>query len=174
MPTPQKEQSVQDFQKEAKEAVALIVTTFKALKTTEFNEMRAKLRPLKSEYRVVKNSLTKIAFKNAGMEDLSKMVSGPSAVVIERGDAIAATKAVFEFAKSHENLQINGGFFDGKVVTTAQLKTIASLPSREVLLAQFLGTLQAPVANLVGAMQAPVQQLLSVLDQLSKKAPESK
>src|SRR5690348_11727840 len=111
MPTPQKTETVQELEKQAKEATGLILTSFKALKTTEFNELRAKLRPIKSEYRVVKNSLTKIALKNAGMEALANVLDGPSAVVIERGDAIAAMKAVFEFAKSHENLKINGGVF---------------------------------------------------------------
>lgn len=174
MPTEQKEATVKAFEKQARDAKALIVTTVKALKTTEFNEIRAKLRPLKSEYRVVKNSLTKIALKNAGMEGLAALISGPSAVVIEQGDAIAATKAVFEFAKTHENLKINGGVFEGKVLTSAQLKAIASLPAREVLIAQLLGTLQAPMVNLVSVLQAPMRDLVGVLDQVAKKAPAQK
>jgi len=77
MPTQQKTQAVQDLEKEAKEVSGLIITSFKALKTIEFNEMRAKLRPSKSEYRVVKNSLTKIALKNAGMGELADKLEGP-------------------------------------------------------------------------------------------------
>ena len=152
----------------------MIVTSFKALKTVEFNEMRAKLRPHKGEYRVVKNSLTRIALKNAGMADLAALLEGPTAIVVERGDAIATTKAVFEFAKTHENLKINGGIFDGKFITAKDLKAIASLPSREVLLATLLGTLQAPMVNLVSVLQAPMRDLVGVLDQVAKKTPESK
>src|SRR4051794_5534994 len=113
MPTEEKAKAVQDLEKQAKECKGLIVTSFKAMKTVELNEMRQKLRSLQSEYHIVKNSLTRIALKNAGMEALANALQGPSALVIERGDAIAATKAVFEFAKTHENLKINGGFFEG-------------------------------------------------------------
>src|SRR5476649_2015929 len=174
MPTEQKANTVQELEKQAREVKGLLITSFKALKTVEFNEMRAKLSPLKGEYRVVKNSLTRIALKNAGLEKLADMLEGPTAIVIERGDAIAAAKAVFEFAKTHENLKIKGGYFDGKVVTDKELKAIASLPSREVLLAQLLGTLQAPMVNLVSVLQAPMRDLVGVLDQIAKKTPESK
>ena|SRR5581483_699943 len=174
MATEQKTKIVESLEKEARGAAGLILTSFKALKTVEFNEMRAKLRSSKSEYRVVKNSLTKIALKNAGMAELADKLEGPTAIVIERGDAIAATKIVFEFAKTHENLKIQGGFFDGKVVSDKELKAIASLPSREVLLAKLLGTLQAPMVNLVSVLQAPMRDLVSVLDQVAKKAPETK
>jgi large subunit ribosomal protein L10 len=174
MPTEQKSKAVQDLEKQARESKGLIITSFKALKTVEFNEMRAKLRPLKGEYRVVKNSLTRIALKNAGMSELADMLQGPTAIVVERGDAIAATKAVFEFAKTHENLKINGGIFEGKVISAKDLKAIASLPSREVLLAKLLGTLQAPMVNLVSVLQVPMRDLVGVLDQIAKKTTESK
>jgi len=171
MPTELKTKAVENLEKQARESAGLIITSFKALKTVEFNEMRAKLRPLKSEYRVVKNSLTRIALKNAGMEKLAEMLNGPTALVLERGDAIAATKALFEFAKTHENLKINGGVFEGKVLSAAELKVIAFLPSREVLLAKLLGTLQAPMVNLVSVLQAPMRDLVGVLDQIAKQAP---
>jgi large subunit ribosomal protein L10 len=178
MPTAQKTKVVQNLEKQARESKGLIVTSFKSLKTVEFNEIRAKLRPHSSDYKVVKNSLTRLALKNAGMEQLADMLEGPTAIVIERGDAIAAMKAVFEFAKTHENLKIKGGVFEGKVLGAPELKAIASLPAREVLIAQLLGTLQAPMVNLVSVLQAPMRDLVGVLDQIAKKtpatAPESK
>ena len=174
MPAELKKKAVQDIEKQARESTGLIVTSFKALKTVEFNEIRAKLRRFKSEYRVIKNSLTRIALKNAGLGELADMLQGPTAIVIERGDAMAATKAVFEFAKTHENVKIQGGVLDGKVVGAQALKVIAALPSRDVLLAQLLGTLQAPMVNLVSVLQAPMRDLVGVLDQIVKKAPESK
>src|SRR5579872_1329547 len=174
MPTDQKTKTVQDFEKEARECKGLIVTSFKGLKTVEFNEMRQKIRNFKSEYRVVKNSLTRIALKNAGMEELAKALQGPSAIVLERGDALATIKAVFEFAKTHENIKVSGGYFDGKVLSDKELKAIASLPSREVLLAQLLGTMQAPMVNLVSVLQAPMRDLVGVLDQIAKKSSEPK
>ncbi len=174
MPTELKSSAVKEIEKQAKESKGLIVTSFKSLKTIEFNEMRAKLRPSKSEYRVVKNSLTRIALKNAGMGELAEMLEGPTAIVVEQGDAIAAMKIVFDFAKTHENFKINGGTFEGKVLNAKDLKAIASLPAREVLISMLLGTLQAPMVNLVSVLQAPLRDLVGVLDQIAKKAPESK
>jgi large subunit ribosomal protein L10 len=174
MPTEQKTKAVQDLQKEATDCKGLIVTNFKALKTVEFNELRQKLRPFNSEYRVVKNSLTKLAFKNAGMEQLAASFDGPTAIVLERGDAIATIKAVFDFVKSHENVKVSGGFFEGKVVSGKELKAIATLPSREVLISMLLGQLQAPMVNLVSVLQAPMRDLVGVLDQIAKKSPETK
>ncbi|MFA5975029.1 MAG: 50S ribosomal protein L10 [Elusimicrobiota bacterium] len=172
MPTQQKIKAVEDIEKQTKDCNGFIVAGFKAMKTVELNEMRLKLRALQGECHVVKNSLTRIALRQAGMEALADALQGPSAIVLERGDAIATTKAVFEFAKTHVSLKINGGYFDGKVVTAAELKAIASLPTREVLLATLLGTLQAPLVNLVSVLQAPVRDLVSVLDQVAKKSPE--
>jgi len=169
MPAQQKSSVVQELEKQARECKGLIVTSFKGLKTVEFNEIRQKLRPLQCEYRVVKNSLTRLALKNAGMDALADALQGPTAVIIEKGDAVAATKVVFEFAKTHESVKVNGGYFEGKVLSHQELKAIASLPPRETLLAKLLGTLQAPMVNLVGVLQAPVRDLVNVLDQLAKK-----
>src|SRR5258708_4767799 len=114
MPTQEKKQLVEQFEKEARECKGLIITAYKGLKTTEFNEFRQKIRSLKSEYRVVKNSLTKMALKNAGLAELADALQGPSAVVIERGETIPVIKALFEFAKTHESVKVSGGYLDGK------------------------------------------------------------
>lgn len=170
MPTTEKKHVVEEFEKQARECKGLMVTTFKGLKTVELTELRQKLRPFKSEYRVVKNSLTRLALKNAGLSALADALEGPSAVVIERGDVINAIKAVFDFAKTHENVKVKGGYFDGRVLTAVELKEIASLPPREVLLAKLLGTLQAPLVNLVNVLQAPIRELINVLDAVAKKS----
>jgi large subunit ribosomal protein L10 len=171
MPTELKKQTVDALTKEAQGSTGLIVTAFKGLKTTEINEFRQKLRPLKGSYKIVKNSLTRIALKNAGMETLAESLQGPSAIVIERGDPVATIKAVFEFARTHENIKVNAGYVDGKMLSGKELKAISILPSREVLISQLLGTLQAPMVNLVSVLQAPMRDLVGVLDQIAKKAP---
>jgi large subunit ribosomal protein L10 len=174
MPTEQKKKTVDALTKEAKESTGLVVTAFKGLKTTEINEFRQKLRSVRGSYKVVKNSLTRIALKNAGMDALADALKGPSAIVIEKGDPVATIKVVFDFAKSHENIKIQAGILDGRVLNGQELKAISTLPSREVLIAQLLGTLQAPMVNLVSVLQAPMRELVSVLDQVAKKAPEAK
>jgi large subunit ribosomal protein L10 len=174
MPTAEKKSTVDTLTKEVKECTGLVVTAFKGLKTTEINEFRQKLRPLQGTYKVVKNSLTRIALKNAGLEALAEALKGPSAIVIEKGDPIATIKAIFDFAKSHENIKVNAGILDGKLLSDKELKAVSSLPTREVLIAQLLGTLQAPMVNLVSVLQAPMRDLVGVLDQIAKKAPEAK
>jgi large subunit ribosomal protein L10 len=170
MPTTEKELSVQELEKQARECKGLMVAAFKGLKTVEFNELRLKLRSQQSECRVVKNSLTRIALKNAGIQALADALEGPTAIVIQKGDATSSIKTVFEFAKTHENIKIRGGYLDGQVLSGAQLKEIAGLPSREVLLSILLGTLQSPLVNLVSVMQAPMRDLVNVLDAISKKS----
>ncbi len=169
MPTELKKKTIASLEKEVKEATGLVITSFKGLKTTEFNELRAKIRSPKSQYKVVKNSLTRLALKNAGLDKLAETLQGPSAVVIERGDALATIKTFFEFAKTHENLKITGGSLEGKMLSASELKSIASLPPKEMLYAQLLGTLQAPMVNLVSVLQAPIRDLVSVLGQAAKK-----
>jgi large subunit ribosomal protein L10 len=172
MPTILKKEKVTEIQKEAQESLSFIVTSFGGLKTVDINEIRLKIRPFKAEYRIVKNSLTKIALKNAGFESLAGMLSGPSAVVIERGDTMGTLKTIFEFARTHAALKVTGGCLEGKVLTGNQLKTIASLPSREVLLSQLLGALQGPATNLVSVLQAPLRDLVTVLDAIANKSEQ--
>src|SRR5690349_7394420 len=121
MPTAEKKKVVEKLTDEVRQSTGLVFTVFKGLKTTEINDFRHKLRPLKGTYKIVKNSLTRIALKNAGMDKLAEALQGPSAIVIERGDPIATAKAAFEFAKTHEKFKISGGYFDGKVVTDKEL-----------------------------------------------------
>jgi large subunit ribosomal protein L10 len=173
MPTALKEQTVTKIQGHARESVGIILTSFAGLKTVEINEMRQKIRPLKAEYRIVKNSLTKIALKNAGFTILADLLAGPSAIVIERGDALMTLKAIFEFAKTHEALKVTGGTFEGKEFNAAQLKALSKLPSREALIAQLLGVLNGPAQNLVNVLQAKTRELVNTLDAIAKK-PEPK
>ena len=172
MPTTQKKDKVSEIQTQAQQSLGFIVTSYGGLKTVDINEFRLKIRPFKAEYRVVKNSLTKIALKNAGYEALGNMLSGPSAVVIERGDTVGTLKAIFEFAKTHEALKVMGGCLEGKVLTGKELKTLSSLPSREVLISQLLGVLQGPATNLVNVLQATTRNLVNVLDAVAKKSEQ--
>jgi len=172
MPTIEKKQIVEAIETKARQANAVVVTSLFGLKTTEINELRKKLRPLNSEYCIVKNSLTRIAFKNAGMEQLASALQGPSAIVIERGDPLVATKVIVEFAKTHENIKIRGGFFDGKIISDKEVVKIASLPPKEVLLSTLLATLNSPLVNLVSVLQAPMRDLVNTLDAISKKSTD--
>jgi large subunit ribosomal protein L10 len=169
----QREETVATLTKDFEDIQGLVVAEYVGVKTPELNELRAKLRPLKSECRIVKNTLTKIALKNRGIDGFGDFFEGQSALVIQKGDAIATTKVLVEFTKAHENLKLRAGYMDGKIFQQADLKALAALPSKPVLLAQLLGTLQAPLYNLQGALTGSMRYLANALDQVAKKKETS-
>lgn len=147
----------------------LVVAGYVGVKTPELNELRGKLRPVKSECRIVKNTLAKIALKNKGLGEFVDFFQGPSALVIQKGDAVASLKVLVEFSKAHEKLQIRGGIMNGHLMKSDDIKALAALPPRNVLIARFMGSLQAPVSRLQGLLSAHLRYLANALDQAAKK-----
>ena len=148
----------------------LVVAGYVGVKTPELNELRAKLRPFKAKCQIVKNRLAKIALKNRGIDDaFGKMFTGQSALVIQRGDAIGSLKVLVDFEKAHGNYKIRGGVMNGRVMHPAEIKAVASLPPRNILLALLLGRLQGPMTQFAGALTADLRNLASLLDQVAKK-----
>jgi large subunit ribosomal protein L10 len=171
MPSVRKEReaAVAVLTKTLEDVQGLVVAEFSGVKTPEINELRLKLRPLKGEFRIVKNTLAAIALKNRGIEGFADHFIGPSALVVQKGDAMASLKVLMDFVKQHENLKVRAGYLGGKVYQAAELKTIAALPPRLVLLAMMLGRLQSPLQNLHGVLTANLRNLACALDQVSKK-----
>jgi large subunit ribosomal protein L10 len=165
----QREETVTKLTDILGDAKGVVVADYVGVKTPELNELRSKLRPSKSECRIVKNRLTKIALKSKGFEPLAEYFKGQSAIVIQKGDTADSLKALFDFSKSHENWKIRAGFVDGALMKPADLKALASLPSRQVLLSMLLRALQGPVTNLAGVMSAPTRQVATVLSNVAKK-----
>jgi large subunit ribosomal protein L10 len=165
----QREETVATLTEDFKDVNGLVVAEYAGVKTPELNELRAQLRPLKGECHIVKNTLTKIALKNKGLEDFGQYFEGMSALVLQRGDAVETTKVLVNFQKQHENLKIRAGYLNGQVLQAGQIKALAALPSRPVLLAQLLGNLQSPLSKFQGVMSAPLRYLASALDQVAKK-----
>src|SRR5258706_3931748 len=131
MPNKQNVESVKALEAKFKASPNLVVTTYQGLTTPELNSLREKLKPLNSEYNIVKNTLTAIALKNVGLEEFAKHFTGPTAVAFQKGDPISLSKIVVEFAKNNEKLKIVAGYLDGKILTDKEIRVLASLPSRE-------------------------------------------
>ncbi|MGQ0645352.1 MAG: 50S ribosomal protein L10 [Elusimicrobiota bacterium] len=165
----QREETVATLSRDFENIEGLVVAEYAGVKTPELNELRAKLKPVKGECRIVKNTLTKIALKNRGMDAFGEFFAGPSALVIQKGDALASTKVLVDFIKGHANLKLRAGYMHGRVLNPADLKALAALPSKPVLLGQFLARLQGPLYGLQGALTAPMRYLASALDQVAKK-----
>lgn len=127
-------------------ANATVLTEYRGLSATLLKQLRRSLG-IKNKYSVVKNTLTKIAAKEAGVDLDPAMLAGPSAVAFIKGDPIDAAKALRDFAKDNPLLIIKGGIFDGKAVTTAEIMQLANLESREVLLAKIAGAMKASMSK---------------------------
>jgi large subunit ribosomal protein L10 len=165
----QREETVAELNDVLGNAQGIVVADYVGVKTPELNELRLKLRPSNSECRIVKNTLTKIALKSKGFEPLAEFFTGQSALVIQKGDTSDSLKALFDFSKTHENWKIRAGVVGGTLMKTAELKALASLPPRPVLLSQLLRALQSPVTKLASVMSAPTRQLATVLSNVAKK-----
>jgi len=146
MATPDKSAAVAEIVEDFRTANATVLTEYRGLSVGLMKQLRRSLG-VKNKYSVLKNTLTKIAAKEAGVDLDPALLAGPSAVAFIKGDPIDAAKALRDFAKENPLLIIKGGIFDGKAVTTAEIMQLANLESREVLLAKIAGAMKASMSK---------------------------
>jgi large subunit ribosomal protein L10 len=146
MARPDKAAAVAELTEDFKSSDAIALTEYRGLTVGAMKTLRRSLG-METKYAVVKNTLTKIAAKNAGVEIDESLLKGPSAVAFIKGDSIVAAKALKEFQKENPLLVIKGGIFDGKAVSTAEIMKLADLESREVLLAKLAGAMKGTMAK---------------------------
>lgn len=146
MATPDKTAAVAEIVEDFRTANATVLTEYRGLSVGLMKQLRRSLG-VKNKYSVVKNTLTKIAAKEAGVDLDPALLAGPSAVAFIKGDPIDAAKALRDFAKENPLLIIKGGIFDGKAVTTVEIMQLANLESREVLLAKIAGAMKASMSK---------------------------
>jgi large subunit ribosomal protein L10 len=146
MARPDKTSAVAELAEDFRTANATVLTEYRGLSVTSMKELRRALGST-TKYAVVKNTLTKIAAKDAGVEIADDLLTGPSAVAFIKGDPIDAAKSLRDFAKENPFLVIKGGFYEGKAVTPAEIMQLANLESREVLLAKLAGAMKGSLAK---------------------------
>jgi len=168
MPNLRNQQEVKNLTEKFKVMKGLILTEYHGLKVEEIAELRSKLRPLNSEYAVVKNTLSKIALEKAGIET-GENLSGPTALVIENGDIASPAKVVVEFAKTHAKLKVKAGFLEGKFVNASFILQLSALPSREVLISKMLNAMNASITGFVNVLAANIRGLVIALDAIRVK-----
>ena len=127
------------------------------------------LRVINKENKVYKNSMMRFAFKELGLEDLNEFLKGPSAVAFGTNDPVSAAKVTAEFAKTNDKLEIKAGIVDGKVISAEGVKSLAELPSREVLVAQVLGGFNAPIQGFANVLQGTIRGLAIVLNAIAEE-----
>ncbi|MEM6911871.1 MAG: 50S ribosomal protein L10 [Verrucomicrobiota bacterium] len=147
----------------------LFIADYGGLTVPHFEELRKRLTEVEAECHVVKNSYVKIATKEMGMPDLSESLSGQTMMISGEKDVCAAAKVVTTFEKEFSKPSLRAGVLDGELLDEAKIKSLASLPSREILLAQLLGLLNQPAAQLVRTLNEPASALARVLKAYSEK-----
>jgi large subunit ribosomal protein L10 len=155
------------------DAVAALLTEYRGLKVKEIGELRDALRGSSTEYRVLKNTLTGIAVREVGYGELESLLEGPTAVAFVHGDPVQAAKDLAEFARTHPALVLKGGVLDGKVLDAGSVRQLATLESREVMLARLAGMLQASLQRAAIMLAAPLRQVATMSTALRDKLEES-
>ena len=158
-----KEQVVAELSERLAEAKAAFLADFRGLNVEQATALRAKLREAGVDYRVIKNTLLKLAAQGTTAECLTGELSGPTAIAMAIDDPVATAKALTEFAKSNDKFILKAGALDGKVLSEADIKALADLPSREQLLASMLSSMNAPLTNFVGTLAAIPRSLVTVM-----------
>ena len=147
----------------------VFVSDYRGLKVAELKELRGKLRESGASFMVVKNTLGSIAADRAGRADVKGMLSGPTAVTFCGPDAAAAAKVLADFAKTHPQLEVRGGLLESSLIDPAGIKVLASLPPRDVLIAQLVATMAAPITGLVTVLQGTMSGFVRALNQVAQQ-----
>jgi large subunit ribosomal protein L10 len=168
MASPDKEAAVAELADSFRESSGAVLTDYRGLTVKQLQELRRSLGGSAS-YLVTKNTLTKIAAKQAGVELDETLLVGPTAIAFITGDVVEAAKGLRDFAKANSPLIIKGGFLDGKVLEPGEIQKLADLESREVLLAKLAGGMKASLSNAASLFSAPLSQTARLLAALQAK-----
>lgn len=172
MPKQVKIDAVEELKERIEASQLVVLTKYVGINAEKATLLRKKLREGHVEYKVFKNTLAKRVLDELKLSDAAKFMSGPTGWAFSK-DPVAPSKILKEFSKDVPLVEMTGGILEGKVVSKVQLDALASLPSREVLLSQVVGTIAAPLRNFVSTLNALPSNLVNVLDQIKKKKEES-
>ena len=173
MPTEKKTRKVDEIREWMEQCTIAISADYSGLRVGQMTDLRRALRERDVQFRVVKNSLALLAADAAGRPELKEIIEGPTGIAFGYGDATEPAKALTEFIRGTRSaLRIKAGVVGERTLTAAEVNTLASLPSREVLLSQLLGGLQSPVTGLVQVLNGPVAGLVRVLQRHVEAAEE--
>ncbi|HRF60955.1 MAG TPA: 50S ribosomal protein L10 [Fimbriimonadaceae bacterium] len=175
MPTAQKAQSIEEAKDWYQRSKGIVFADYRGLKVKQFQELRKNLKKKGGEIHVIKNTL----FRLAAGDDLANMPedlhNGPTAIAFLYENEAECAKVLFDYATSSKVLKVKGGFFGGKALNSAQVEAFSKLPPREILLAQVIGAIAAPLSQLVGVVEAlyadPIRTIGAVADKVAEGSP---
>lgn len=171
MATPEKAAAIAELTEKFRSSGAAVLTEYRGLTVSQLTQLRGSMRE-HATYAVVKNTLTKRAAAEAGIEGLDEHLVGPTAIAFVTGDPVEAAKGLRDFAKANPALVIKAGVLDGKPLSPEEITKLADLESREVLLAKLAGAMKANLSKAVYLFAAPLSQTARVVDALRAKVEE--
>ena len=163
-----KSATVAELADELRGSTAVVLTEYRGLSVRQLTELRRALGG-NASYAVVKNTLTKIAAKEAGIDGIDEHLVGPSAIAFVKGDPVDAAKGLRDFARLHPVLVIKGGVLDGQLLSADEIRQLADLESREVLLAKMAGAMKASLVNAASLFNAPLVKTARAVEALRQK-----
>ena len=166
-----KQAAVAEIAESFSESAGAVLTEYRGLTVKELQDLRRSLGE-NASYAVVKNTLAKIAAKEAGIDGFDDLLTGPTAIAFIKGDVVEAAKGLRDFAKANPTLVIKGGVLDGNILDTAEIAKLADLESREVLLGKLAGAMLASLSQAVYLLNAPLAQAARLAGALEAKAQE--
>ena len=173
MPRADKVAAVAEMKENLSRSQGAVLADYRGLNVKQVTELRRQLREAGVEYKVVKNTLTIIAAKELGLDDLSQYLVGPTAIAFGYEDPVAPAKVLSDFAKDNKALELKAGVLNGEVIGLDEVKALAELPSREQLLAQVLRGMQAPIAGMVNVLQGTIRNFVYALEAIRKQKEEA-
>jgi large subunit ribosomal protein L10 len=165
----QKERVVERLTEHMREAPAMIVTDYRGLTVTQVAEVRRSLREAGATFHVAKNTLARLAAKQADRPDLIALLEGPTAIAFVADDPAAAAKKLSEIARQTRILEVRGGVMEGQTLSAADVRALGDLPPKDVLQAQVVGAIASPVQGAYNVLAAPLREFLVVIDQYIQK-----
>jgi len=166
---PEKANIVSELSEALKRSTFVLVTDYRGMKVSSFSELRSRLTPTHAEVHVVKNSFLKLAMADSGFPEVADQLAGQTAVVTGEADVAPVAKIFKSFATEFKLAALKVGFVDRAVLSTAELETLADLPTREILQAQLLGLLLSPATRLVRLFNEPASALARLLNAKAEK-----
>jgi large subunit ribosomal protein L10 len=154
MPRTEKVAVVEEVRDKLRDADAAVLTEYRGLSVTDLAQLRGALRPAGTEYKVFKNTLARRAVEAAGLPDLLPLLEGPVAIAFVHGDAVVAAKALRDFGRANPSLVVKGGLLGPRVLSGPEMRSLAEIEPREVLLARLANGFQAPLTRAAGLFQA--------------------
>lgn len=164
MPTEKKGETIADLEERIGNTALMILTDYRGLTVTDLQGLRGQLRGVGAEFRIAKNTLTRIAANNRGIASLDATLEGPTALVFTGEDIVGPSKVINDFARTSRILKIKGALLQGQMVGANDVEALATMPPKEELIATIVGALDSPITNLVFALDFAVTEFTSLLD----------